>query len=656
MKALQINRLRLRTRFALIVGAIVCSFCIGSALTVYMYLKEKMIQDTYETGQIIFALMDSIGAYVGNTLRPKMFDLINNLPEQEAFIVEAMSTTRIRYGIMEYLGEKNPGFQYNRVTEVPRNPINKADPFHAYMMDHFKADTQREEWHGISTWNGTQTFYIVEPIYVTADCLRCHGTPDDAPQGLIRLYGKENGFGYLPGQLMGVESISISLAPALQEISNLAMQVFTIGFLGMILLFAAIDGSFLRLIGNPLRRMAMLFESIANGDTSIAKQAPVHNMDEIGEMTSAFNTMAHHLAEAQKTLQTNAEILQSIVDGISDPLALVNSDGSLTVLNHAYQEWIARSSPAVLGMQIVEKSAVERSGSPEAMLDRVFAMGKPVSGEWTGPDECCYFMSFYPVFDTSRDVAQVVHYIRDVTLQKRSENQMMQMEKMAAVGQLSAGLAHEINNPLGIILCYVKLLERDLAADSPAIEDLRVIDRNAGICKQVIDSLLSFARRRSDRKQKNQFNESLTGVISMVEKQFKKEKISLDVRLDPLLPKFFFDSERIGQVFMNLLMNARQAMPQGGCITVTTSYHPERRCVEALIRDTGVGIEPENLDRIFDPFFTTKQPGSGTGLGLSVSFGIVREHGGEISVESSPGMGAAFTVRLPVDANDEQLH
>ena len=400
--------------------------------------------------------------------------------------------------------------------------------------------------------------------------------------------------------------------------------------------------------------MAILFENIANGDIGLTHKAPVESMDEIGEMANSFNIMALHLSEAQETLQTNTEILQSIIDGISDPLALVNADGTLSVLNNAYQAWIAQSSPAVLGRKAEENGVEEAPGTPRLMRDEAFATGKAVSGEWTGPDERSYFINFYPIFKEPGQVSQVVHYVRDITLQKRSENQMMHMEKMAAIGQLSAGVAHEINNPLGIILCYAKLLARDLPADHSALEDVRVIDRNAEVCKQIVDGLLSFSRQCSTRKEKAQLGDNLTRLMGMVQKQFNQAGISLVSQLDPEVPPFHFDPERINQVFMNLLMNARQAMPQGGTIIVSTAYHPDRRCVESRIRDTGTGISPENLDRVFNPFFTTKQPGRGTGLGLSVSFGIVREHGGEITVENTSGNGSTFLVRLPVDTDDER--
>ncbi|MEN6441352.1 MAG: DUF3365 domain-containing protein [Syntrophobacter sp.] len=648
-----LRRLSLRTRFALIVGGIVCAFCVCSALVLYVYLKEKVIQDTYRRGQIVFALMDGIGAYVGNTLRPRMFNLTSHLSDEDSFVAEAMSTTRIRHGVMENLGPKHSEFLYRRVTDVPRNPINHADAFHSRMIDYFRVGGRENEWHGISAQDGVKYFYIMVPVYVKAECLKCHGTPEEAPAGLIKLYGNRNGFGYSEGELMGLESISISLSPALQEINQIAIQLSAIGVFAMLFLFIAIDGTFLKLIGQPLRRLGTLFENIATGAIHLRHEVPVERMDEIGELTNSFNLMAHNLAEAEETMQTNAEILQSIIDGISDPLALVNEDGSLSVLNRAYQECIANSSPAVLGQHGGMDADMPGGSSQDAMLKKVFSTGKAASGEWTGPDERCYFINIYPIHNDSGQVHQIVHYVRDITIHKQSENQMMQMEKLAAIGQLSAGVAHEINNPLSIIHCYAKLLQRDLPTEHPAVEDARVIDRNAEACRKIVDGLLSFARQGTTRKERLQLNAALMSLVEMLEKQFKERGIAFTTRLDADLPEFLFDPERIRQVVMNLLVNARQAMPRGGAIKIDTRYIPDDHMAEIRIQDTGSGIVPENLDKIFNPFFTTKQTEGGTGLGLSVSFGIIKEHGGKITVESTPGKGTTFLITLPVETEDE---
>ena len=324
---------------------------------------------------------------------------------------------------------------------------------------------------------------------------------------------------------MGVESISISLSAALKETHDIAVQVSTIGFCAMLLLFLAIEGSFLRLIGQPLQRLTARFDDIAGGSHLLRQEIPIQSMDEIGELTTSFNTMAHHLAEAQETLQSNAEILQSIIDGISDPLALINADGSLSVLNRAYQSRIADSCPAVLGNPSDEGRDPSDPASPGAMLSQALTTGRSVNGEWTGPDNRWYFIHFYPILDESGHVSQVVHYTRDITLHKQAENQMMQMEKMAAIGHLSAGVAHEINNPLGVILCYAKLLRRDLPNEHPALEDVEVVERNAQACRKIVDNLLSFSRHGTTSKQRGQLNDGLSSVVSMLEKQDRKSVV-----------------------------------------------------------------------------------------------------------------------------------
>jgi two-component system, NtrC family, sensor kinase len=650
------DNLRLSTRFALMVGTIVCAFCLGSAFLLYAHLKEKVILDTYQKGQIVFALMDGIGAYVNDTLRPRMFEVMSSLPGDEFFVAEAMSTTRIRHGVMGSVAEKKPEFLYRRVSPAPRNPANHLDPIHVQRIGEFKTPGQHSEWHGIWFQNRTPYFSIVKPVYVKGECLKCHGNPENAPSGLIKLYGAERGFGYREGDLMGLESISIPLSGALEEIHQIAVHVFAIGLCTMFCLFLAIEGAFLKLVGQPLKYLATRFEDIVNGARPLGEEVPIQTMDEIGELTSSFNTMGRYLAEAQETLETNAEVLQSIIDGISDPLALVNADGSLSVLNQAYQGWIALSSPAVLGQKNGQENPVEGSSSPEAMLHLAFTTARTVNGEWSGPDGHHYLISFYPILNDDGQVTQVVQYMRDVTLAKRAENQMMQMEKMAAIGQLSAGVAHEINNPLGIILCYTKLLQRDLPDDDPVVQDVKVIDRQARACKDIVDGLLSFARHGATRKEKGALNDGLINMAAMVEKQFEKDGIKLVLQLDPDMPEFSFDPKRMEQVYMNLLMNAKQAIPKGGTVNIRTSYHAEQRMAEIRIQDSGTGIEPKYLDHIFNPFFTTKQTGEGTGLGLSVSYGIVKEHDGKITVETAPNAGSTFIITLPLESLDGQLN
>jgi signal transduction histidine kinase/CheY-like chemotaxis protein/putative methionine-R-sulfoxide reductase with GAF domain len=235
---------------------------------------------------------------------------------------------------------------------------------------------------------------------------------------------------------------------------------------------------------------------------------------------------------------------------------------------------------------------------------------------------------------------------------KLTQDQLIQTEKLASLGQLVSSIAHEINNPLTPILGYSQML---LA--SPETEEekrqrfIEVIHNSADKVKKIVENLLSFARKDKPRREYVDINEILKSAVEFRQYQLELENISVVMDFDSELPKTMADSTQIDQVFTNLILNACHAISgssvNGGTITIKTRKGM-RDNIEAVISDTGPGIREEDVRRIFDPFFTTKPPGVGTGLGLSVSYGIMKEHDGEISVESEPGKGASFTVRLPV--------
>jgi len=244
--------------------------------------------------------------------------------------------------------------------------------------------------------------------------------------------------------------------------------------------------------------------------------------------------------------------------------------------------------------------------------------------------------------------------VEDITERVGLERSARQAEKLAALGTLAAGLAHELNNPIGIISSRVELMLLEAAGDSlpPGLrDDLEVLHRHAQRVARIVQGLLSFARQSAGARGPVDLNHVVEETLLLIEKQVARDGIALLRSLTPGLPRIAGDANAIQQVLMNLVINARDAMQEGGQITVATEVGRTPQEVRLLVRDTGTGIPPEILPRIFDPFFTTKP--SGTGLGLSISYGIVREHGGTVSVESEPGKGTTFTVTFPADGQGE---
>jgi signal transduction histidine kinase/CheY-like chemotaxis protein len=233
---------------------------------------------------------------------------------------------------------------------------------------------------------------------------------------------------------------------------------------------------------------------------------------------------------------------------------------------------------------------------------------------------------------------------------QRTQSQLIQSAKMAAVGQLTAGVAHELNNPLSVVLGFSELLLRDTAPDDPRQADLEIIARQARRAREIVADLLDFSRQSEFELQKADLNQVVQESLALVRRQLEKEGITLEERYAHDLPPLLLNADRMKQVFLNLVTNASHAMSRGGTLSVTSEWVGDEVAVQ--VADTGEGIPAEHLSRIFEPFFTTKPAGQGTGLGLSVSLGIVQDHGGRIEVESRVGEGSTFTVWLPASSAD----
>jgi two-component system NtrC family sensor kinase len=225
--------------------------------------------------------------------------------------------------------------------------------------------------------------------------------------------------------------------------------------------------------------------------------------------------------------------------------------------------------------------------------------------------------------------------------------QLVSSEKMASLGKLAAGIAHEINNPLGGILIYSSLMIEDLPEEDSKRGDLARIVQEAGRCKEIVKSLLEFARQTEPKMEPTDVNRAINDGLFFLVNQALFHNIRIVKNLDPFLPFVQGNASQLKQVFMNIIVNAAEAMHGNGTLTITTYPAPDRRRVSVEFTDTGEGIPEENLTRIFDPFFTTKDVGKGTGLGLATSYGIVEDHGGKIGVRSKVGEGTTFTIELP---------
>ena len=352
------------------------------------------------------------------------------------------------------------------------------------------------------------------------------------------------------------------------------------------------------------------------------------------------------LAELNLDLETLQRYMRNILDSISDGIVTVNLEGRVTLWNRAMQRHYDVAPPEVLGRRLAD---VFPAIVPEGVAARVeqILVGRAESFQLQRLRHQTLSKGI-ALRDVRGERIGAVLVVTDVTHQEAAARHMQQAEKLAAIGTLAAGVAHEINNPIGIITARVEtmLWDADTGGLTPAVqEDLRVIDKHAQRVAKIARGLLSFARRAPWETGPVNLNRVVEDALLLVERQFAKEGIRVERSLAPGLPPIWGSANHLEQVMINFLTNAREAMAGGGRLAVTSRRGRREGWVEVRIADSGPGIPAEHLSHIFDPFFTTKA--GGTGLGLAVSYGIVQEHGGTIEVESAPGQGAAFTVALP---------
>jgi signal transduction histidine kinase len=231
-----------------------------------------------------------------------------------------------------------------------------------------------------------------------------------------------------------------------------------------------------------------------------------------------------------------------------------------------------------------------------------------------------------------------------------TQAQLIHSEKMGGIGEIFAGLTHEINNPLGIIIGKLELvlkMAKQLSLPSSLSHDLEIIYRNGLRIAELIRSLLVFSRKNEFNFMPTALNDVIYDVVELVDKPYARQGIRIETLFDPKLPPCDGSRGHLQQVFLNLLNNARDAMPRGGTITIRT--YVSDQLLTAEVKDDGVGMDVETKSRLFEPFYTTKGVGKGTGLGLSVAYGIIKTHGGHIEVKSEPGRGTLFRVTLPME-------
>ncbi len=378
-------------------------------------------------------------------------------------------------------------------------------------------------------------------------------------------------------------------------------------------------------------------------------------------MTLSLNTRLLEQQAAEKTMREQRQLLKTILDATPEFVYLQDRDAVYLAANKAFCRFLGKDEQDIVGKSDFDLFSEERARKNIEETEQVIMSGQPLEKQERIESalgiKWCHVVRM-PVRKPDGNISGILWSGRDITALKEMEARLVHSRKMESVGQLAAGIAHEINTPLGVILGYAQVLLEEIPEDDAKHKDLEIINRQCKICRKIVADLLKFSRQTDSISYAFfDINKVIAEVISVVEHTYKLDRVTIQSDVDDLLPCFLGDRDKFKQVFVNLLNNAHDAIGTDGCIYIASRFDPAANKLIISVTDNGAGISKENQARIFDPFFTTKPVDKGTGLGLSVTYAIIQEHGGRITSESPPetapgcggerNKGAAFIIHLP---------
>ncbi len=384
------------------------------------------------------------------------------------------------------------------------------------------------------------------------------------------------------------------------------------------------------------------------------------NLEEAQEALNELNrTLEQQVEIRTRDLRMSEQKFRHLFEGSKDMIYFCDARGQICDINDSGIQLLGRQHrEEVLGQPLAAFFAEQEKWQQYFAKLSEEGHVQDFEVELRRPDDSHLHLmvTASAIYNEGGEVQGCEGIAKDLTHYREVTNQLIISEKMASVGQLAAGVAHEINTPLGIILGYSQLLAEDLADQPEVFEMLKVIEKQTKTCKRIVADLLKFSRRSLEgSRQPSEINQCLEDVLTIMEHTLNMDQITIQRNMGADLPLVNIDRERLRQVFVNIINNAHHAIGKDGVVGIWSRFNVLDQEVEAIIGDNGPGIPPEIIGQIFDPFFTTKEVGRGTGMGLSVSFGIVNDEGGRLKAVSPPqdpkllaaGMHTAFHIYLP---------
>lgn len=366
-------------------------------------------------------------------------------------------------------------------------------------------------------------------------------------------------------------------------------------------------------------------------------------------------------ARLYKQVSRTTKEWEATFKAVTDPIFVIDTDYNVLRHNDRFSPEISQYWQQGMENKCFAKLRGLTEPCSDCPLDEIKRTGQPLQRNWQTDSGTLLETDYYPVYNDEKQLAAITIILKDVTLKTKMEAQLVHSAKLAALGEMAAGVAHELNSPMTVIIGTAQMLARDFQSESLEHESLQDVINSGLRCKGIIQNLLTFSRQDQVPMADIDLNEQVRRVLGLIRYQINRNQVQIVDRLDPNPVMVNANGPQLQQVLTNLLINARDAVKDCGrenkTITVYSfiCHDGEKSSAVVSVHDNGIGINQENLKKIFTPFFTSKDATKGTGLGLSVSLGIAESHSGTIEVESTLGMGSTFSLLLPVDSEDHAV-
>jgi signal transduction histidine kinase len=448
----------------------------------------------------------------------------------------------------------------------------------------------------------------------------------------------------LNGRLFGAIRLGLAGSLLWRELSSAAKRSLLLAGLSLPLAWG-VALALSNLISAPLRRIAQDVDRMVRGEFDVA--SAFGRDDELGHIAAKLSLLGRHIQEDRSTLLSEKATLEGIVHRLEDAIILLNRDGSVIFANPSAEAILAKPLLEAAGQPLSELLGADHP--LEETLGDAFRLGQPVrnvalqfSVDQHGPVNM--LASAYPVLD-ERGVVGGMILLKNTEPLQQIQSLVDYSQKLADLGKLTSGVAHEVKNPLNAMMIHLELLRQKLhEAPGEVAQTLDVLGGEIRRLDRVVQGFLRFMRPQTLTLLPLDINSLLQKVAELIAAEWADRRVTLTLRLDHDVPAINGDAELLRQAFVNLLLNASQAMPDGGAVTLSTERSPQGAAI-VRVADEGVGIAPEDLDKIFRLYYTTKPDGSG--IGLSLVYRIVQMHGGGIKADSDLGKGTVMTLTFP---------